>query len=211
MIAIKLRINVKIPYALYLLVMCLYSVSVSAVNISGNATLVSDYVFRGVNLSAEEPAIQGGFDINQNGFYAGVWASSDSGSGEFDLYGGYTYALTESVALDVGITRYYYPIGGSTTEFYAGINWQALGLTYYYDETLEQDYLELSAGFSLTPQLALDLRAGQVSPEVGEQLYDASVTFTYAFDDTYAAFAGFTTHEADSIDNYFIVGVSGIF
>ena len=195
----------------YLVSVLFYSAPVLAVNVSGNVTLVSDYIFRGVNLSGEEPAIQGGFDINQDGFYAGVWASSDSSSGEFDLYGGYTYTMTDSVSFDVGVTRYYYPAGGSTTEFYGGIGWKALGLTYYYDETLKQDYLEVSAGGALTPQLALDIRAGQLWPEEGEKFYDAAVILTYAIDETYSAFAGFSTHEAQHIDNYFIVGLSGSF
>ena len=101
----------------YLVSVLFYSAPVLAVNVSGNVTLVSDYIFRGVNLSGEEPAIQGGFDINQDGFYAGVWASSDSSSGEFDLYGGYTYTMTDSVSFDVGVTRYYYLAGGVPQSF----------------------------------------------------------------------------------------------
>lgn len=49
----------------------------SSFTISGNATIVSDYRFRGVSLSDGDFAIQGGIDISHDsGFYAGIWGSS---------------------------------------------------------------------------------------------------------------------------------------
>lgn len=73
-------------------------------------------------------------------------------------------------------------------------------MAYYYDETLKQDYLEVSAEFP-SPQQSLDLRAGQTWPEMDEKFYDATVILTYAFDETYSVFCGFSTHEAQRIDN----------
>ncbi|MEO1474307.1 MAG: TorF family putative porin, partial [Pseudomonadota bacterium] len=43
---------------------------------SGNVTLTSDYVWRGISQSNEDLAIQGGFDYANGMFYAGTWASS---------------------------------------------------------------------------------------------------------------------------------------
>lgn len=84
---------------------------------SANATLATDYRFRGVSLSGGDPAIQGGFDIaHDSGFYVGTWGSSidDGGSGaygdlELDLYGGWSGNLAEGVTLDVGLLYYLYP------------------------------------------------------------------------------------------------------
>ena len=45
--------------------------------ISANVALTSDYVWRGVSQTLEDPAIQGGFDYaHDSGFAAGVWASN---------------------------------------------------------------------------------------------------------------------------------------
>ena len=89
----------------------------SDITVSGGVTLVSDYRFRGVSFTAEDPAIQGTININHSsGFYGGVWASNleDSpvfGSIEIDLYGGFKTEVTSGVTLDVGLLYYYYPNG----------------------------------------------------------------------------------------------------
>jgi uncharacterized protein (TIGR02001 family) len=64
--------------------------------ITGNMSLVSDYRFRGLTQTFEEPALQGGFDYaHPSGIYIGNWNSSISdnfyaGSPlEMDFYGGY--------------------------------------------------------------------------------------------------------------------------
>ena len=43
---------------------------------SGNVAMTSDYTWRGVSQSNEDPAIQGGFDYANGLFYAGTWASN---------------------------------------------------------------------------------------------------------------------------------------
>src|SRR5690242_7047650 len=71
--------------------------STSAHTFTGNATLVSDYRFRGISQTFKLPAIQGGFDYaHASGFYIGNWNSSVSGLSypngaglEMDLYAGY--------------------------------------------------------------------------------------------------------------------------
>src|SRR5688500_5723947 len=63
--------------------------------VTGNMSLVSDYRFRGLTQTFEEPALQGGFDYaHSSGFYLGNWNSSISdtfyaGSPlEMDFYAG---------------------------------------------------------------------------------------------------------------------------
>lgn len=82
--------------------------------ISGNATIVSAYRFRGVDLSDGDIAIQGGADIaHKSGFYVGTWASSqeDGGLGhtELNLYGGWSGEVSDGVVLDAGVLGYLYP------------------------------------------------------------------------------------------------------
>ena len=87
----------------------------SSISISGNVALVTDYRFRGVSLSAGDPAVQGGIDIvHDSGFYVGTWASSIQGGTpygevELDLYAGYSTALSEAVTIDFGLLYYMYP------------------------------------------------------------------------------------------------------
>lgn len=86
-----------------------------AFTISANASVTTDYRFRGVSLSAGDPAIQGGVDVaHDSGFYVGMWASSIEGGPaygelEFDVYGGWSGQLTDAVSMDVGLLYYAYP------------------------------------------------------------------------------------------------------
>jgi uncharacterized protein (TIGR02001 family) len=170
--------------------------------VSGNVALTSDYVFRGVSQTADEIAIQGGFDYTNDSslpFYAGVWGSSldfggplDSGI-EVDVYGGVRPQLGP-VALDIGVIGYLYP--GSDIE--------------------DLDYVELKVAGSVTPAESLTLGAAAYwSPEFtlngGDALY-VEANAAYAFNDTFSVSgavgnqavdaAGYFTGPGTSTDNY---------
>lgn len=95
-----------------------------AITISGSASLVSDYRFRGVSQSDEGIAVQGGFTIShESGLYVGTWGSNLAGWGTFgganmelDIYAGYKLPVGEGT-LDVGGTWFMYPSGADTTDF----------------------------------------------------------------------------------------------
>lgn len=95
------------------------------ITVSGSATLVTDYRFRGVSQTDEEMAVQGGVTVTHaSGLYVGTWASNLAGWGTFggsnmelDLYGGYSAEVASGVTLDVGLTWYMYPGGASETDF----------------------------------------------------------------------------------------------
>jgi len=84
--------------------------------LTGNASLASDYRFRGVSQTQNAPAIQGGIDYaHSSGFYIGNWNSSVSsqvylqGAGiESDIYGGIKKAIGP-VTVDLGLYSYIYP------------------------------------------------------------------------------------------------------
>jgi uncharacterized protein (TIGR02001 family) len=95
--------------------------------LTANVGLFSEYIFRGITQTAEDPAVQGGFDYGHaSGFYAGTWASNvswlrdfgtySSSSLEWDFYGGFKKNFGSSdFYWDVG-TIYYYPgnkVGGA--------------------------------------------------------------------------------------------------
>ncbi len=110
-----------------------------SMNIGGT----SDYVFRGISQSYEDPTVQGGADATCGMFYAGVWASgidfvkgsnnlAGDGSVEVDLYAGIK-PTWGPLTFDLGVIYYAYPGGND-----GGL----LGP--------ELDYVELKGGVSGT-------------------------------------------------------------
>ena len=114
-------------------------------SVSYNIGLFSQYIFRGYTQTHQDPALQGGIDIeHSSGFYAGAWASNISwlreegwmaykngGSVELDLYAGYASEIGETgVSYDVGILQYLYPgevnagfAKANTTEVHASLGY----------------------------------------------------------------------------------------
>ncbi len=84
----------------------------SSITISGGATVVSDYRFRGFSQSNEEAAIQGTFSIShESGLYLGTWGSSIgfANGTEIDVFAGYSTEVTSGLTADIGATLYLYP------------------------------------------------------------------------------------------------------
>ena len=85
------------------------------VTVTGNATVVSDYRFRGISQTDKNFAVQGSLTLSHaSGFYASVWGSTideyvAAGSDqEIDLIAGYKKSFG-AVTVDVGALYYYYP------------------------------------------------------------------------------------------------------
>ena len=113
---------------------------------SFNIGATSDYVFRGVSQSDNDPALQGGADVSWGILYAGVWASmvdfadAPPANAEVDWYGGIKPTWDSpfgTINLDFGVIYYSYP-GASPgsavpptndlnyVELKAGYSWSAL-------------------------------------------------------------------------------------
>ena len=90
---------------------------------AASVALTSDYVFRGVSQTDEDPALQGSVDLgHESGLYLGAWASNvdfdeedstdpaldDAADLEVDLYLGYANAIGE-LDYDITLIRYSYP------------------------------------------------------------------------------------------------------
>jgi len=128
--------------------------------VSGELNLMSDYRFRGVSRSDEDPTGQAALQVrHQSGLYAGVRgtllqgqdsfrlrnpAHLDQGSAEFDLYAGYGVGLGGGFDLDAGLM--YYAFSG------------ARGPTDYAEPYASLSYLigpaQLSAGAKYAPSQA---------------------------------------------------------
>jgi len=93
--------------------------------VSGGATIVSDYRFRGISQTFKNFAIQGTVSLShESGLYATVWGSSIDdyvafgGDTELDLIVGYKHAFG-GTTVDVGVIYYYYP---GSSQILSGIN-----------------------------------------------------------------------------------------
>lgn len=87
---------------------------------SFNVGATSDYLFRGVSQTDEEPQIFGGADVSAGMFYAGVWASNvdflDSTDAEVDVYAGVRPTLG-AVTADLGVIYYGYVNSPSGSDY----------------------------------------------------------------------------------------------
>lgn len=87
----------------------------NAATFSGNATVTTNYIYRGLTKSDGDPVLQFSAELESNGFYGGVFASRvDFGTAdslEFDLSVGYR-GTAGSMAYDLGYTRFHYDGSG---------------------------------------------------------------------------------------------------
>lgn len=170
---------------------------------TGNVTLASEYLYRGIAQTNGKPALQGGFDYaHSSGLYVGLWGSniswlSDAGLGsaslEMDIYGGYK-GTAGAFGYDVGVLTYNYPGSGKatgaaapdTTEVYAALTWNWLTVKYSQttgslfgwtqpdgSKTKGSGYLELNAAFDLGNGWGIAAHAGH---QKVKGLDDASYT-----------------------------------
>ena len=158
--------------------------------VAGNLSLVSDYRFRGLTQTFEEPALQGGFDYaHSSGFYVGNWNSSiaDTFFGgsplEMDFYAGYKPTFGD-IAADFGILYYYYPGSNpkiDNTELYAGATWKWLTAKYFHavsdffglDDTKGSNYIDLTANYPFGAGWGL---VGHVGRQKVKNISDADYT-----------------------------------
>lgn len=170
------------------------SAEIDADNFSAVLTLTSDYVFRGISQSREDPAIQGGFDFEHEvGIFAGVWASSvqfptrvprDSPRDlELDYYLGYRCELGENWGGDVAVTRYTYP--GS-------------------DPAFHYDYSEIDLSLRLRDLVAASISYSEDVYGFGEEGIAYELIARYPILDNLEVSAGAGLHDLDDLfgDSY---------
>lgn len=140
------------------------------ITISGSATVVSDYRFRGFSQSNEKAAIQGGLTVSHDsGLYVGTWGSSIgfANGTEIDVFAGYAREVTSGLTADIGLTSYFYPGGGSGTNILepyfslsgdvgpasvkAGVAWAPSGQTGLGDYSAVYVYSDVGVGITNTP------------------------------------------------------------
>ena len=175
---------------------------------SFNLSGTSDYVFRGISQTDNDPTMQGGIDFTYGMLYLGAWASGVDFGGtvtpgdgfdaqvEIDYYGGITPTWNSPLGkmdIDLGVIYYTYP---GATDFLA-----------------EYDYVEFKAGYSwsvLHPKLTTgatvyyspDYFASTGSVWTIESMAAVELPKTWVFDPVLNGVIGW--QKGDASDGYFV-------
>jgi uncharacterized protein (TIGR02001 family) len=161
------------------------------IELSATATFVTDYLFRGVTNTSDNPAVQPEFDVTYGMFYLGMWGSNtDFGDGiEIDYYGGIR-PTWNNFTFDVAALEYTYP-GGNNADYFelkTGASWASmgwtLGVTNYWapdwgNAAGNSDAIEGKVGYDFSGKI-LNFFSPGVSGGVGYQSFDHAFTdYTY--------------------------------
>ena len=152
-----------------------YASQAKSAEVNGNATLTTDYVWRGSTQTQGDPAVQAGFKVSgASGFYASAWGSNvefapeTRASSELDFTVGWGKALSDDWSVDANVLHYRYPstttdldwteLNGTLT--YKGNYWASVG---YSNEALGYDadgvYTLVGAKFPINDRLCLEANA----------------------------------------------------
>jgi len=130
-------------------------------DLSANAAVTNNYIWRGLTQTENEAAVQGGIDYaDDSGFYVGTWVSNvnygagDVFSYEHDVYAGYAFSA-------------------------GGLDFDLGYLYYNYDDEANFDFAEVygtvgMGGFSFTANLLAHTEADEVGDQdfgFGEAIY----------------------------------------
>lgn len=189
--------------------------SAQDVDVSFNAAVTSDYIFRGFSQTNEEAALQGGVDVTIGSFYAGAWASNvdfgDNTEAEIDVYGGFR-GEAAGFAWDGGIVFYGYAPGANSDYDYVELKAAAsraigpitAGAAIYFSPDFfgvddEATYVEVNASWSPIENLTVSSALGQQWLNVSDDYVTWNLGATYAFAGTPLA-VDLRYHDTD-VDN----------
>jgi len=154
--------------------------------LGGTATFTTDYVFRGISQTDENPAVQASFDATYGIFYAGIWGSNVdfAESIEIDYYAGITPEW-KNISFDIAALYYSYP--GATAidvwEIKTGASYTfgeafTFGATNYWSPDGDYDAFELAGEYGFSGKL-FNFFSPSVSGLLGWQWNDAAPDYTY--------------------------------
>jgi len=165
--------------------LALLSVAPARAQVSGSATLVSDYRFRGISLSDDRPALQLAVAYDHaNGLYAGAMTSSarpdaDSGSDVQLLpYLGFARRLDNGIGWDVGIAyaAFIEASGYDYPEVHVGVNSDHLGVRLsfahrYFGDDSDALYLELNGNRRVSDRVRLLAHVGWLHHDTTDESF----------------------------------------
>lgn len=158
-------------------------------SVSANVSLATDYVWRGVSQTSENPAISGGFDwAPSDNFYVGTWASNvdfgDVENIEVDLYAGWTTELSSGLSVDIGFIQYLFfddANDADANEIYGGLGYNGFSGKLSYDVDNKNLYAEAGYDYELSSGLGLGFHIGNYDLDAGEDYTDYSISLSGSY------------------------------
>lgn len=168
--------------------------------VSASAAIVSDYDYRGITQTLEDPAVQLSIDYaHDSGWYLGAWGTNvdfgtDDPSHEIDLYTGFSGSAGD-LGYDVGLLYYAYP-GESDLNFleiYGSLSYSIFtgGLHFSNDFAATDEsgiYVYADVAIPVGP-VSIDLHAGYSDGDSIELLFG---------DDSYADYSAGLSYTANN-------------
>lgn len=185
----------------------------SALEISANLAITSNYIWRGMTQTNNSPAVQGGIDLGYKGFYLGTWGSNvefgnTDNNLEADFYGGYAGEIG-GFGYDLGYIYYAYPNESNAFNFdeaYVGLSYDfgSFGVNGKYSFGLNSendtpDYWEVGASAKLPWEVTLAAGYGDYD-NVGTN-YIVSLAKTFGKFEITLAYTDFSSDDRLSLND----------
>lgn len=165
--------GLRSAFTLAILCLCMCVCGSAWAQTSGSVSLVSDYLFRGISLSDDNPALQANVAYDSpGGWYAGMFATQISmpestATAQLIGYGGYSHRLQDGWSWEIGATEslYVHDAGSNYVEVFAGLSYEHVsGRIYYapnyFGQQVHTVYSELNATYPLFERFHLLAHAG---------------------------------------------------
>jgi uncharacterized protein (TIGR02001 family) len=162
------------------------SAHAQGVAVSGSLTGATDYVWRGVSQTSQNPAVFAAVNVTGHGFYAGAGTENVKFGGisqEYDVWGGYVANMGQA-KLDLGFVRYGYVDAASSIDTVEGKvalsgnlgKLAAHGAAYYtgnyFGSHHKALYGEVGASYPVAPKVTVSGAVGH------QQVYDTKASYT---------------------------------
>jgi uncharacterized protein (TIGR02001 family) len=160
--------------------------------LSATTAFTTDYMFRGISNTENDPAVQPEFDLTYGMFYAGIWGSNTAFGNniEIDYYAGIT-PKWNNITFNIGALEYTYPSAPTDIDYfelktgatYAKGAW-TLGVTNYWSPDFgnvfgDSDAIEGAVGYAFSGKL-FNFFSPSISGTLGFQSYDKIASdYTY--------------------------------
>jgi uncharacterized protein (TIGR02001 family) len=151
--------------------------------LSGSATFTTDYMFRSVSNTSQNPAVQPEFDLGYGIFWAYIWGSNTSFGENIEIdYGAGISPKWNDITFSIGWLEYTYPGGNEIDygELKTGGIWAkgpwSIGLNNYWSPNnfgldTQSDALEGSVGYTFSAKL-WNFFTPSISATLGNQWYE---------------------------------------
>ena len=213
--------DMKRIYLVFLATFLITPIAVaSPYSLSSTIYLGSDYVFRGISQTDNNPSFQAGLDGgHETGLMAGLFTSNvdfnSSTKREFDAYLAYSHAFGSDASVDLAASQYTYTHENNLnyTEYMLGFHYMLVDIKIWYADDYSgtggaQHYYEINFSTPVSNNFTLDLQTGYTdfSPRVGIANYsDYSIALSKDYPGFSASLLATANNQAGSNDGSIIL------